>query len=52
MRRLYAFLVKPLMTTEWWDKMLTFMEKMVREVDFYIVQFDKSGRVVDLLKRL
>lgn len=52
MRRLYAFLVKPLVTIEWWDKMFTFMEKMVREVDFYIVQFDKSGRVVDLLKRL
>jgi MoaA/NifB/PqqE/SkfB family radical SAM enzyme len=52
MRKLYAFLVKPLVTIEWWDKMFTFMEKMVREVDFYIVQFDKSGRVVDLLKRL
>ena len=51
-KRLSACLVRPLMTTEWWGKMLALMEKMVRELNFYIVQFDKSGQVIDLLRRL
>ncbi|MFC1714685.1 hypothetical protein ACFL6S_13540 [Candidatus Poribacteria bacterium] len=52
MRRVLACLIKPLVTTDWWEKTLDLVEKMIQEVPFYIVQFDKSGRVLDLLKNL
>jgi MoaA/NifB/PqqE/SkfB family radical SAM enzyme len=50
--RLLACLIKPHVTTEWWDKMLPLMERLADEVPCYDLRFDKSGRVVDLLKNL
>lgn len=49
-RKLLACLVKPFVTADWWDKMLSLVERMAREVPCYSLRFDKSGRVVDLLK--
>jgi hypothetical protein len=49
-RRLLACLVRPFETSEWWDKMLCLVEKINREVPCYILQFDRSGRVVDVLR--
>jgi hypothetical protein len=51
-RKLMACLIKPFVTADWWDKMLFLVERMAREVPCYTLHFDKSGRVVDLLKRL
>lgn len=51
-RRLLACLVKPLVSAEWWNKMLSLVEEIAGEVPCYILEFDKSGRVVDLLERL
>jgi len=47
--KLLACLIKPLVTPDWWEKMLTLAEKMAREVPCYTLQFDKSGKVVDVL---
>jgi len=47
--KLLACLIKPLVTADWWKKMLTLVEKMAREVPCYTLQFDKNGGVVDLL---
>jgi len=51
-RKLLACLIKPLVTAEWWKKMFTLVERIAQEVPCYSLHFDKSGRIVDLLKRL
>ena len=50
-KKLLACLVRPLVTADWWEKMLTLVEKIAREVPCYILRFDKSGNVVDLLEQ-
>lgn len=45
-------LIKPFVTTDWWQKNLSLTELMVREVPCYEVEFDKSGKIVRELKRL
>jgi hypothetical protein len=49
-RRLTACLAKPLVTANWWDKMLGLMKTMACEVPSYIFEFDKSAQVVELLE--
>ena len=49
---LLSCLVKPLVTVDWWEKVLTLVEKMAREVPCYTLQFDKSGKVVEVLEKL
>ncbi len=52
MQRLLACLIKPLATADWWQRELSIVERMIQEVPFYIVEFDKSGRILDSLERL
>jgi len=47
--KLLACLIKPFVTQNWWNNMLTLVEKIAQEVPCYILKFDKSGRVVDVL---
>ena len=49
-RRLLACLVRPFVTADWWGKSLTLVEQIAREVDCYILRFDRSGQVVDVLR--
>jgi len=49
-RGLLACLVKPLATADWWHRMLTLMPLIATAAPCYILEFDKSGRVVDVLK--
>ncbi len=51
-KRLLGYLVKPLVTADWWDNMLSLVERIAREVPCYCLHFDKRGRVADLLKHL
>jgi len=51
-RRLPFFLIKPLVTADWWEKVLGLVETMAREVPVYRLQFDRSGGVKDVLKPL
>jgi MoaA/NifB/PqqE/SkfB family radical SAM enzyme len=51
-RLLLACVIKPFVTVDWWDKTLSIMERIAHEVPCYSLRFDKSGNVVDLLKRL
>jgi len=51
-RRLLACLVKPLITADWWDRMLSLVEMITREIPCYILHFNKSGEVVDVLQEL
>lgn len=51
-RRLLACLIKPLVTADWWDKMLTLVGSMVHEVPCYCLHFDKSDDIANLLNKL
>ena len=51
MRRLLACLIKPFVTADWWEKMLTLVEKISHELPCYILRFDKSGGVVEVLEK-
>jgi MoaA/NifB/PqqE/SkfB family radical SAM enzyme len=51
-RKLLPFLVKPLETRDWWDRMLFLVQRIANEVPCYSLQFDKSGGVIELLTSL
>ena len=51
-RRLLACVIKPLVTTDWWNKTLDLIEQMAREVPCYVIRFDKSGAIVEELINL
>ena len=51
-RRILPCMIKPFVTADWWDKTLSLVEKIAREVPCYSARFDLSGRIVDLLERL
>jgi hypothetical protein len=48
-RKILSCLVRPLMTADWWEKMLNLVENIAREVPCYDLYFDKSGKIVDIL---
>jgi len=52
MQRMLACLIKPLVTVDWLDKMLNLISNMIHEVPCYILEFDKSGQMMDLIKQL
>jgi radical SAM protein with 4Fe4S-binding SPASM domain len=51
-KRLLSCLITPLKTQDWWQKTLPIIDAMAQEVPCYILKFDKSGQVVELLKKL
>ena len=51
-KKLLACLIRPFVTADWWEKSLTLVEQMAREVDCYRLRFDRSGAVVDVLRDL
>jgi radical SAM protein with 4Fe4S-binding SPASM domain len=51
-RKLLACLIKPLTTDKWWEKMLTLVEGLARDVPCYTLKFDKSGKMARLLDQL
>ena len=44
--------IKPLVTADWWERTLDVVEHIVRDVPCYVVEFDRSGAVVPLLRDL
>jgi len=51
-RRLPLYVVKPLVTADWWEKTLAMLEALVRQVPAYRLLFDKSGRIAEALQQL
>jgi hypothetical protein len=51
-RNLPFFIIKPLVTADWWEKTLDLVGHIAREVPVYRLQFDKSGQVIDLIHEL
>ncbi len=50
--RLLGCLIKPMVTREWWEKMLTLIEDIADTVPCYRLRFDKSGKIYDVLQKL
>lgn len=51
-RRLLDCVIKPLVTPDWWEKIFSLMEKISGAVPCYVLHFDKSADVSDVLKGL
>jgi len=49
---LLACLIKPFGTADWWDKTLSLVELLSAETPCYLMQFDKSGVILDNIKEL
>jgi len=52
MHKLMACLIKPFVTADWWQKMITLLEEIAREVPCYQMEFDKSGGIVPEIEEL
>jgi hypothetical protein len=50
--RILSCLVKPFVTAEWWQKSLDLIHSLVNETPFYEMEFDKTGRIVPLIKNV
>jgi len=54
--RLLCCLIKPMVSADWWDKMLALIGAIAREIPCYTMEFDQSGAIVgeleDLVRRL
>jgi MoaA/NifB/PqqE/SkfB family radical SAM enzyme len=50
--RLLACLIKPLVTTDWWEKTLNLLGQLTREIPCYLMEFDRSDEIVKGLKQL
>jgi hypothetical protein len=51
-RRLLATLIKPMVTADWWYQEMDVLERLLAEVPYYRMRFDKSGAIVSELERL
>ena len=52
LKRTLACVVKPYVTSEWWDGVLHVVEQLIQHIPCYRLHFDKSGRVVPLIEEL
>jgi hypothetical protein len=44
--------MKSLVRPAWWQKTLALVEAIVREVPFYVMEFDKNGKIAGQLEDL
>jgi hypothetical protein len=49
---LVQYVVKSLVTADWWEKILALIENIAGEVPAYRLRFDKSGRINDTIEKL
>jgi MoaA/NifB/PqqE/SkfB family radical SAM enzyme len=52
LKQLLACVIRPLETPAWWQKTFSVVEALAREVPCYIMEFDKSGRIVEQVLEL
>ena len=52
MENLLSCLIRPFVTEDWWNKTLNLIEGIVGKVPSYDMEFDRSGKVIDLLTNL
>lgn len=49
-KRLLAYLIRPFVTADWWEKTLELVGLLADEIPCYELYFDKSGRIVEHLE--
>lgn len=50
--KLVQFLILPMVSKEWWEKVLDVAEKVVATTPAYVVRFDRSGNIRSHLEKL
>ena len=50
--KLLSCLIRPLVTADWWESMLDLMESIARDVPCCTLEFDRSGKIVELLEKI
>ncbi|HNQ30659.1 MAG TPA: hypothetical protein PKM87_11115, partial [Methanolinea sp.] len=48
-RMLPFYVIKPLVTADWWEKILDLIQVISQEVPVYRLKLDRSGKVRELL---
>jgi len=51
-KELLLFVVKPFVTGDWWEKTLSILAKIAKQVPAYYLHFDRSGRVLNVLRKI
>ncbi|MBU1367079.1 MAG: hypothetical protein KJ711_04635, partial [Candidatus Omnitrophica bacterium] len=51
-KRLLACLIRPFVTVDWWEKTLSLIDKISEETSCYTLRFNKSGKVIDVLRQI
>ncbi len=52
LQNLLACLIKPYVSSDWWEKTLSFIEALVQGVPCYNMYFDKTGKIIKSLRSL
>jgi hypothetical protein len=50
--QILSYIIKPLVTADWWQKTLTLVNHIANDVPAYQLRFDLSGEVIKLLKSI
>lgn len=48
--RILAYLIRPVETKDWWEKMLMLVHQLVKDVPCYLLYFDTSGEISNLVE--
>ena len=51
-QRLLALMIKPLVTFDWWEKMLSLVEKITLNAPCYILRFQKNSDLTGILRSI
>jgi hypothetical protein len=51
-KRLLVYLIRPIVVNKWWDKMQPLLERIASEVPCYLLSFNKTEKIVGLLKNI
>jgi MoaA/NifB/PqqE/SkfB family radical SAM enzyme len=49
---LLSHVIKPMATSDWWQKTIGYIEKCTQEVPFYVMRFDKTGAIIKEIERI
>lgn len=50
-RTLMPLVISAAPSPEWWEKIFALVEQIAHEVPIYRMQFDKSGKIVEILQQ-
>jgi len=51
-KRILSCLIKPFVTTDWWEKTLVLVDQIAQDVPCYVQKFNKDKEIIGLLKKI